>query len=271
MKKQQKRQDPITYLKVFLFIVFVLITISLGLRLFKLVSTRKFNSYSFNILLVTKDAAKIVHIDSDAKAISQVRIDREEGKNLENLRTKTEISYELPLDAVVERKNEKEISNFLSFQSIFEMLLNPSSAKFSGLNSLDVFKAYLVSKSVNDAKKTSTNLLGKNKIDARSFLKDIVGEETLLNEKTSVEVVNATDVSGLGTSVAQMLETAGFDVVSITSGKSQKNTKLVKRVESSEAVKRLERVFGIQAQKQENTAIADITLIIGDDFAQKLN
>lgn len=271
MKKQQKTHDPIVYLKILLFIVCVLITVSLSIKLFKLISNRKFNSYSFNILLLTKDTARIIHIDSDAKVISLVGVDREKGNNLENLKTKTEILYALPLDAVVERRNNESLSNFLSFKNILSIIFNPGSAKFSGLNSLDLFKSYLISKSVNDVGKTSINLSGKNKKDARNFLKDIVSEETLLNEKTSVEVVNATDVSGLGTSVAAMLESAGFDVVSIASGKNQKTTKLIKRVENSDAVKRLERVFEVQAKKENDTAVADVTIVIGEDFSQKLN
>lgn len=270
-RKHQKKQDPIIYLKIFLFVVSILIVFSLSLRSLNLLTTRKFNTYSFNILLLSNNSAKLVHIDSDEEVLSIVGIDRVKGQDTEKVRVKTELSYQVPIDAVVVRKNDTMLSDFLAFKNIVGIILNPASAKFSGLNSLDIFKAYIVSKSINNSNKTIIDLRGKSKEDARKFLKELVNEEALLNEKTSVEIVNGTSVLGLGTSVAQMLEASGFDVVVITSGKSQKKSKFIKRISDNETTKRLSRIFGLSPDEKEIPAVADVTIVLGEDYAKKLN
>ncbi len=266
MKKIQKEHDTIIYLKIFIFVVGVLVFLSLSFKLLKLVTNRKFNTYSFNILQVSKNNSKLIHIDSNENVLAEITLNKIDKHKPDEIITTAELAFQVPIDGLIVSSNSS-VPQLLSLKSALSALMGTFSSKYYNLNSLDILKSYLVTRSLKSENKTSINLVGKNITDTRKFLREIINEETLLNEKTSIEIINSTDVVGLGTKVASMLESAGFDIVVINNGRNQKKTKIIKRIADNETVKRLERLFSAKGEKREAGAVADVTVVVGEDFA----
>jgi hypothetical protein len=87
-----------------------------------------------------------------------------------------------------------------------------------------------------------------------------------------MQIINASDVSGVGGRLANLVVNLGGDPILVTTaGNAQNASKIIYYQTKSYTVKRLSSYLGFPAQESDKQGISDITIIIGEDKVNKLN
>lgn len=136
---------------------------------------------------------------------------------------------------------------------------------------LDLARLWLFSKGVSPASIKVIDLSDQaDDPQLDKTVAPIFSDTTIVNEKLSIQIINATDTSGVGSRLARYITNAGGNVVSVTSlqDASEKETSSIEYSgESSYTVKKLEKLLGIKAAHVQNTGLSDIIIQIGKDRA----
>lgn len=134
----------------------------------------------------------------------------------------------------------KDIAGFL-----FPLLLSYKDVQ-TDLTVMDIFRVAWYAKSIT---KNNVNLavlgptLSENSIDKISSV--LFADREIVQENISIQVVNATDVSGLGNRLARFITNMGGTVVSVTSGSvPEEKSMILIRGKRSYTLERLSTVFG---------------------------
>ncbi len=95
---------------------------------------------------------------------------------------------------------------------------------------------------------------------------ELFTDETIALEKISIQIVNATSVSGLGNRFARLVGNMGGNVISVvTAEKEAAKSSIQYFGEKSYTVIRLEKIIGIVSTPMQNPGLADIIVTIGKD------
>lgn len=88
------------------------------------------------------------------------------------------------------------------------------------------------------------------------------------DEKKRIEVVNASDVAGLGNRLANDLSNLGANVILVsTSEQSEDKSKIIYLGEKSYTVSKLSEILGFVTENKSEDNFADVTIILGKDSA----
>ncbi|MDE2026040.1 MAG: LytR C-terminal domain-containing protein [Patescibacteria group bacterium] len=95
-------------------------------------------------------------------------------------------------------------------------------------------------------------------------------DKSLYAEGKSITIVNATDVSGLGTRLAKLLTDIGANVIMVSTADSPaSHSSITYNGDSSYSLSRLQKILHITPKQVPSvSAISDITITIGNDMAQ---
>jgi hypothetical protein len=258
------------YLLVF-FIVFIgALLISLILKSIQLYNQAHFTSKSIMVLIVTPEDSHIMRIDTESKKISQLKITDVQinAKNLKNASINTGVPLHASLTV------DKSIENIQDVFTVGNMikLLASNKITFNQLNEWDGIKIALESQKVSPEDHTVREI--KNYIHDRSIISQIDKElyelfrdPEVINEQISIEVVNATSVTGLASSVAKMLENGGYSVVSIRSSDTASSS-IQTNENASITAGHIQKIFSFPVSNRGKNAVADIRIVIGEDAIQ---
>lgn len=152
------------------------------------------------------------------------------------------------------------------------ILLNYGRAK-TDLTIVDVFRIFLYARGILASdiyqKDVSTSLssLEVDKIVLRYAKDDRIDEEN-----KSIEIVNGTDVVGLGNRLARLITNMGGEVVLVsTSDKLQKDSLVLYTGKKTYTVQKLGDILNFKTSATEGNSIADIKIIIGEDIISKIS
>lgn len=135
----------------------------------------------------------------------------------------------------------------------------------------DALRIFLFAQGVlpNNIHTDSLQLTSNNPGLQQRINKDFM-DTTLYKESVSIAVVNATGVSGLGNNVAQLLSHVGFNVISVTSSAQVKaHSAVLYTGQSDYTLQRLEQLLHFSSQQTSSEGVADITITIGTDNAER--
>ncbi|MDP3955432.1 MAG: LytR C-terminal domain-containing protein [bacterium] len=102
----------------------------------------------------------------------------------------------------------------------------------------------------------------------------LFSEPQIRDENLGMEILNGTDYSGLGEKAARILSNMGGEVVLVgNSGERIKKSKVKskKADRNSFTVKKVLKIFDGKWEEKTEEGRAEVTLILGDDYWQKLN
>ena len=154
---------------------------------------------------------------------------------------------------------------------ISKSILNYRNIK-TNLTILDLLRLFLVSATVSQnqvqTKSVSINL-DISEID--KTLSRFFVEEAIEKENNAIEIVNGTDVLGLGNRLARLVVNMGGNVVSVrTADKQTAVSGILYAGEKDYTVSRLSKVLGFKVEKTTYKTLADITIVIGLDTLSSL-
>lgn len=259
--KKEKRTGNLVYLTYFLIVFFVLASVSLLIKGINLYRNAGFKSNSFNILVINKDAS-IVHLQNRPKTLSIVNLEGEGSRYRDKGRLELSLLLKVPIDGKIklESGNQENIDKgFFGFSKLLKLL----SSKREKINEYDLIKLSFLAKKIKKSESFIKNIKNYDDPQVEHILPEMFNENDIINDKTSIQIINATGIDGVGGRATEFLRNAGFNVVSVETGK-EGSSKIIYRVgEGNVSFKRLKGIFGFSAEKKEETTIADITVIIG--------
>lgn len=103
------------------------------------------------------------------------------------------------------------------------------------------------------------------------FSKVLFQDQEILSEKLSVEILNASQKSGLSGKIGEIIDSSGMDVSFVGNAQAlAKTSSLVvdTNVKNSRTVRKLSRFFGIMPKEKKEKTLFDVSLILGEDLAQ---
>ena len=269
----RKKSDNTLYIKLFILIVLFAAFISITYKTFLLVKNRSFRHDTFNVMLIGRDA-HLVGFNTQKKQINVLEFT--EGRDLFSRKKNFSASIfsGVPLDGmIISIKPENLIEakkDFPTFAQTLSLILEDEKYVFYNINKFDLVKLYIISKLApfkyasydniqNLAQDFSENqaLIGK--------IEEKFHDSEIFNEKISIEIINSTEINGLGGRVGFILSNIGVNVISIKDGEEPK-TKITAKEHNLKTLKRIESLFELNAQRNEIPGIADITINLGKDM-----
>lgn len=249
---------------VFAILVFTLFAISIFSRGVILLRQSRFDSQNrFTVSFQNESALSIISFNPASRAITILKLDGY---------TKDFNFYQflaIPIDGEV-------IVDFLDLkkerdpESIMAKVLQNSSHVKTNLTIIDLARLFLFSKSLpknaTDVNHVSASLT-LAEIDKIS--KKLFKDEAIDRSGERIEIINATDVPGLGARVARLVANMGGDVIFISTADSQKNNSSITYVgKKTYTVEKLSKILGFRTISGEGRTIADITIVVGKDMAK---
>lgn len=259
MKRKKQQPSNLGLAVLFCFLVFGLILISLIFKTLILFEKSKFNgSNTISILFNEKNNEQIVYFSPQTPSISILTLkgyDQNVGRALE-----------IPIDG--RAYSEKSLNgNNLSSQ-LLSSVFNFKNQK--DINIVDYLKLYFFTKSTNKNLITEKNFSSdSNPRDISSLISTVFVDPMLSGEKQNIEVINATDVYGLGNRLANLISNMGGNVILVTT-QDPADKSQIEYVKKSYTAKRLNQLLGFDLVRTEKKSIPDVIITIGKDSLSNL-
>ena len=107
---------------------------------------------------------------------------------------------------------------------------------------------------------------GTSRLELDRTVDHLVSDAFIEKDKQTIQIINATNVSGLGNRLAKLVTNMGGDVIIVATENNLRKKSTISYIDKKTyTVERLQKVLGYEAVKDANNAVSDITIIIGED------
>lgn len=265
-KQKSHPKSNLTYLFYFLYIVFAAVLVAGIWRLFITFNSNSFTTSSFSILLSSEFEKKIVSVNAEDGVISLITGEIPLSVN----RLKNAYSLGMPIDAVV-KSSSTDPDDIFSMVKFISHTFKMSGVSYSDMTIFDFFRLASTYATVREKDRnhfvleTEDNSLGLSQEELFDAFKD----PQIISEGLSIEIINATSENGLAGSAANILKPLGVNIVSLSSENEVEKSEIRVRAPSKTS-KRISRILEIPISENGPNSIADVTVILGEDFAEKV-
>ncbi|MDO8639810.1 MAG: LytR C-terminal domain-containing protein [bacterium] len=276
MKRKSKNENKGQNLKlalIFFLLIAFLITGSLIFKAGLLAKKSKFDGqHRFTTVFFKENnpgRVKVFSFAPDTKTISILLIDKKAyplKPKLLDIEKYLGISIDgfVSLDVIDEAK--VQTANSILQKTVF----NFNKAK-TNLTIIDFIRLWFFTRTVSSRAITTeevNSVIEVGQIDKIS--NSLFNDSTLLQENQSIQVVNATDIAGLGGRLSRFLGNMGGSVVSVvTPKKNSDDSKIIYFGKKTYTAERLGKILGFKivdgGEDQQGESISDIVIIIGKD------
>ncbi len=137
----------------------------------------------------------------------------------------------------------------------------------SNLTALDKIRLLILAKNVSTNNRTLEQItLSEQTPDINTLIATALTDQDLASENISIQIINATGVSGLGQRLGKVLTNRGANIVDVSSAQNtQRTTTMAYYGNESYTGDRLQKYLGLTATKLHKQTIADIVITIGND------
>lgn len=248
----------------FLALVLGLIIVSVLFKFLMIVKASGFDgSHNFIVSFVGEDKTQIVSFSPQSKTLSILNIDSKYNHN------DLARFLEIPIDGTIvsQSPNRNNISSTL-FKSAFSF-----GASLKNLTILDAFRLFLFCKTIPQNNIYERQLSPESNDTQKSTVISLsLTDAAIYQENQIIQVINASDVYGLGTRLATLITNIGGNVILVsTSDKTIQASNIVYYGKESYTVKKISNYLGISAQQSDKRGVADVIITIGKDKAGSLN
>lgn len=243
----------------FSFIVLGLIFFSFILRMLLLLGESKFDGVnSFTVLINEDKIQQIINFSPKNSSISILSI--------VDYKENYAKSLEIPVDGTFSSEERVSGNNLSAILS--RNILNFKMQK--DLNFMDFLRLTLFT---NTVKSTSIN---EKKISRQTspqtltlLTSSLFVDPEILDEKQNIEIINATDVYGLGNKLANLVTNIGGNVILVTTGDLEESSE-IQYVNETYTVKRLSQILNFKLVRAKKKFLPDVIIIIGKDSVSSL-
>lgn len=261
MRKKKQKNSSLNIAVGFSLLVLGLILLSLFFKSILLVEQSRFDgSNSFSILFSEKSKNQVVYFSPQSPLISILDINGYDQNSIGK-------TFEIPIDGKVTLDEEVTTENLSTI--LFKRVLDFKNQ--TNINSIDFLKLYLFAKTTNDSV-INEKIISKdiNPQQLNSITSSLFIDPVLSGEKQNIEIINASDVYGLGNRLANLITNIGGNVILVTTQNVTEKSQ-IQYVKNSYTVKRLNEILGYDVAEVEKKSIPDVIIIIGKDAISRLN
>ncbi len=266
----KNKQDRMLYIKLFILIVAVAALVSTTYKIFLLVKDRSFRFDTFNVMVMGEDV-HVVGINTQKKQVGILEFNGARNSFSRKDILSASITVGVPLDGIIISIRPENLvdrnRDFPTFIQTLSFLLEDEKYVFHDINKFDLVKLYFISRLISWEEKNYEAAQDQLEIDSK------IGEKfydsIIFNEKTSIEVINSTDINGLGGRFGFILSNLGMNVISIRDGVDKKTQILANNL-GVITLRRIEDLLKLKAKKEGDAGIADVTVNLGKDILEKV-
>jgi hypothetical protein len=261
-RKKSSQSNNLQLAGIFIAAVLGLIFLSFLVKVILVINESQFDGkHKFNILVSNKESKYVVSLNPQVRSISILKIPY--NLNVYN-------SLEIPIDGIISYNGNEGISNL---STLFLKSELPFGQKIEKLTPLDLLRLSLFTRTISSGstyqREIDSNI---NKSQEDTIISLTFTDASIYEENKSIKIVNATNISGLGSKMAAFISNIGGNPVLVTNDlKIAEKSKIIYNNKESYTVKKLSTYFNLLKEKSTENGIADITIIIGNDLAQKGN
>jgi hypothetical protein len=259
MKRKKETHSNLKLAGVFIIFVLGLILLSLVVKFVLIVNSSRFDgAHNFIVNFRGEGKSKIVAFSPQNKSFSILNLTTSD-ENIAKV-------FEIPVDGQIIYKNlDKDKIPSIILHSMLSL-----GKPLKDLTILDALRLFIFSETVPESnikdKELTANLndAQKSTLIALSFT-----DPSIYQENQTIQIINATDVIGIGGRLATLISNIGGNVVLIsTSDKVISNSEIVYYGKKSYTIEKLSKYLNIISRETNNRGVADVIITIGKDNAE---
>lgn len=250
--------------------LFLVIAVSFFIKAIQVISKSTFDGNHRFTILTNKPPLYIVSFVPSKKAIVMAKIVLD--KDAKNINTKKIGQFlKIPTDGHVwfsfQEKNDIDLE-------LFSMLLHYDSLD-TNLTLYDIFRLWWFAKLVPSHSTVKTQFTIKNNGVEETpalvkALSKFFSDQGILDEKLSIQIVNATGEVGFGARLAKMITNMGGNVIIVSTADEISNTSQISYYgEPSYTLARFEKLLSLPKNQMYILGIADIVITLGKNSLGK--
>lgn len=263
MPMKRKKESRLRNTKIAI-IFFIFLAVIAGVSLmFKMVLVVRAGQYDdskrFTLSISNNKNIEVISLSPSTKSIAVFKLDKNVPQALAGQ------FLEIPIDGAITANsldlNQKVNSLF------FRAVLNYKSLQ-TNLTIVDLFKLLFFAITVPESSVRIKNISsGLSTVDMDRIVR-LVSDELIEKDNHTIQIINGTNIGGLGNRLARLITNMGGDVIIVaTSDVPHKKSTISYIDKKTYTVARLSKVLGYESNKSSEFAISDITVIIGEDKA----
>lgn len=258
MSNRKKAKGNLNFAYAFFLFVAGLIVLSLFFRGIIFIKDSKFDGASHFTLEAYNVVTKKIQLISFSPRNSTIGI-----LTLEGLDPKT---LDIPVDATINFKNTFNRGNLSA--SLFKTISDFKDEK--QINFIDSLRLFIFAKTVKDTSISEKSLDSQtDTVDVNSIISSLFIDSQISDEKLNIQVINSTNVFGLGNRLANYISNMGGNVILVSTGDEKKESE-IEFVKDSYTVQKLSSILGFKTVRTQKKSLPDIIIIIGDDSLKNL-
>lgn len=260
MKKKKDQAISNTKIAIVFFIVLLFfISLSLVFKMILVVRAGQFDSSKrFNLTISDDKNLEVMSLGPAAKTITVFKLNRNIGSNEAGRFLKVPIDGFMTCNCL--DLNQRTDSLFLKAIFSYKKLQ-------TNLTIIDILKLLFFSKSIAagtvNIKNISTDL---TPLESDRIVSRLVGDELIEKDNQTIQIINGTDIDGLGNRLARLVTNMGGDVIIVATSDAPRKRSTISYIDQETyTVERLSKVLGYEIIQAGDDAISDITILIGKD------
>jgi hypothetical protein len=263
-KKKLTKANNLNIGSLFLGFFLFLFLISIIIKLIIVFQNSRFDSVNrFTIAVEEKDDIKVISFSPQERTISILSIDGKINENVGKFLGVPIDDYIVSNDISVSRTNIS--SSFL--KSILDLKKFHSKLTFIDVLRLSYFAKFVPLTSIYE-KKISPDL---DMLTIDLMTSSFFTDQQVSGEKKRIQIVNGTEITGVGNRLAKVVNNMGGDVVIVsTSDKEEPISKIIYSGNISYTVKKLSAIFNFKIEKSKDTSLANVIIVLGKDKISEL-
>lgn len=261
--KRKKHQSKLNIAVIFCVLVFFLILISIIIKTLIVIKNSSFDGeHRFNVAIYQDRQISVVSFSPGTHSISILNL---KGK----LQNDTVNRIGLPIDATV--KADKMAIDKKNLALDMSKIVFHYDDKNTNLTIFDALKLWLFAKDVSKDFIYQRDAASDDSLTINSFASSFFIDSAIANEKTTIEIINATSAYGLANRLAILIANIGGDVVLVSSSDDPQNdSQILYTGDLNYTVKRLSSFLGVKPVKASKRDISDVIIILGKDILSTL-
>lgn len=257
-KKKQKKGENLRLGILFSFLVIFLIALSLAFKIGAIVKESRFDGNSlFTVNIGNKE---LISFSPKTSSIFILNTEGKVGNPGKFIGVPVDGFF---VEESFDFNKENITSNLL-------LMLPKYKDSNTNLTILDITRLYLFSRTVQVSEiGEETVSMGMDALELGNIISNFSDPE-IVEEKKSIQVINATDTPGLGSRLANLITNMGGNVILVTSQDLQDKSVIEYSGERGYTVNRLKGILRFNVAEAKEKSVADVIITIGEDVGENL-